>query len=203
VLCAIKFASNTKPNFASVIRMCKKAARYSEEGDGGEIAHSVAFARTHQDIKLAAAIMAEMNAFGWKFLLYANDRVQNRKANFSAMLECFCVASKLKDPTIHCHETLEDPFNPKRFKGTTIEVTYEGRTRHRPGPPKPATAFWTLPCKRIDWAAGLDGHVRARAREALLAAAIDRNVNVCPLFDVEAFKPAATRVEASAPDTLW
>lgn len=158
----VRFEKNSKANFETVVKLCRRAHHFTEKKG----AYSVVFARTHQDMKLAAAVLEEMSAFSWRYSLIANDRVQRRRTSFTGMLECYCVASRLKNKAAHCEREV-DPA------GSRISISLDEKVSETP------SHSWQLPCKRL--ASSI--HQSYPPSVAVLeAAALGSNVNLCPFF---------------------
>jgi hypothetical protein len=102
------------------------------------------------------------------------------------MLDCFGSASRLKDPSKHCHRTYDDAV--ERFVSSS---TFRFNLRELVKPHANPDVSWRLPCQC------LEGHFTVSAEEFadpmpyLEAAAENRLVNVCPLWKPSAFEVRA------------
>lgn len=176
LLCALKFITNKKKNYAHVIDLCKRADSYAEV-DGQ---HAVMFYRTKEGARLAAIVIEEMRIAGWKFTIFANGQIQTNKFRLVNMLDCYSTASSMRNPKAHCHYVIEDPYNdadPEDTKPPTMLVHCQY-----------AKDFFNLPRRNVD------------PDSAFEAAAIERCANLCP-----AFKPIELKVTTGVkgPKRYW
>lgn len=181
----MRFDSNRKANFERVKKMCAKASYFIEEPAGKKSMFLVVFEKTAEQVRLASAITSELHSASWKYTLFANGRVQRNKHALLNTLDCMAVASRCKDHRAHCHQILEDPFEEtERPIGLTFSIFNVSEESDEP------KEFWTLPCKMLDGFVKFDRRLKANPAAQLDAAAVARNVNLCPFFAPSEFKLA-------------
>jgi hypothetical protein len=187
LLFAVKFTENRKHNFETTLKIMEKADVFMSATQGKKMSYLVAFSKTVPQAKLAMAVLEEMRIAGWKYIMFANGRVQLRKIAMTNMLDCFCTATRLKDPTKHCHRIYDDPaerfVRVNSFKFNVAELI---RPHANPD------VSWKLPCQNLEGFISVSAEEFANPLPYIEAAAETRLVNCCPLFDASAFEAKAS-----------
>lgn len=180
-LCAIKFQESRKAAYPAIVKLCKRAPLYLEAELGEKKKkkfHLAAFDRSREGAKLAYAILEEMRLSSFKYSLFANERIQKNKYALLNMLDCFIQASRCKNKKAHCHMVTTSLFERA---DTGIKLSFDDDDPED-GPE------WILPCKHLDGFLDLS-KTKESPKDVLESVAIQRNVNLCPLFDPDEFGP--------------
>jgi len=171
-LCAIKFEeAPRKANYKTLVAMMKRADRYFEQEIGEnkkKLVHFAAFKKSKDGARLAYQVLEELRVTSWRFSLFANERLQKNKYALLNTLDCYNQAVRCKNHKAHCHTERET------WKARLV-ISEESEPR------------WLIPCQQV--APFVDLTRKGIAPDdALDAAAISRNVNLCPLYDASEFR---------------
>jgi hypothetical protein len=189
LLCAVKFAKNKKRNFAAVVGIASKADIFLQS----ESAYLAGFSKTKEQAKLAMAIMEEMRVGSWTYILFAQGRVQIKKAALLNVLDCFGAASRLKDHTKHCHKIFDRP-RAHFLEATTFKVFQEGEEE---------AEAWRLPCQMLEGHIGYSEHEMDDPKPTMDAVAERRLAKSCPYFSLDAFEVIPNKPKITKGKRYW
>jgi hypothetical protein len=177
--CAVKFQTNRKANFQSVLKLCRRKAEVIEAPlDAKTSAYVVLFASNHAMIKLAAAVIDEIRTENWKFTVFAGGRITARYL-VTNLINCYLQAKQCRNHKSHC--TIVDvPFTED---DTRLKLNLD-----KSGDPV-LDEEWLIPCRHMNHLLRLKRSDPIPPAERFEAAAIEAGVTICPFFTSEGFAP--------------
>ena len=196
--CVIFFAfpKSRSANFPIAQALAQAASAYGEQAIGGRVLYWAGFTKSPSDLERASELLRL--AGGWVgTIARINGHNISDKFNAHLTLSCYQRALQCANPSAHCHEEIEDPFHPnydalyKKVKENT-----GGFLDRRAAllETEEVVKKFIFPCKRMLETSLFHPQFSGKqladvpARDLIQAAAVECGTNICPFFDVSAFR---------------
>ena len=173
------FAKTNSYSYPLALNVAQQAEKYEEFVVGKTITHIAGFAKTKAGAEQAALLVRYIN--GWKgSTVIARGRTLHNYYGGAYILQCYLQGLSCNDRRAHCYKIIDSPYGVLSADGTVLP-RYIGQDKTK----------YILPCQLLDDEySNLNYHPchPSDIKDLIQASAIAREVDICPLFDLDAFK---------------